>query len=87
MQNNSPRLLAPNLYHLVTTDIDADRMVHVVIQLSATTVPLLQKAIALKEPLALSRLGEWGEMIGYNYGRYPDESLRDTVRARFGVEV
>lgn len=87
MQNSPPRMLAPHLYHLVTTDVDSQRMVHVVVQLSATTVPLMNKAMELQESLALSRLGEWGEIIGWNFGRYPDESLRDVMRTRYGVEI
>ncbi len=87
MLNNPPRLLAPHLYLLVATDTDSQRMMHVVIQLNAATLPLLNKAIEVAESLTLSRLGEWGEIIGFNHGRYPDESLRDAVRARCGVEI
>lgn len=87
MPNNPPRMLAPHLYHLMATDTDSQRMTQVVVQLSATTVPLLNKAIETHELLTLSRLGEWGEIIGFHYGRYPDESLRRSVRERYGIEM
>ena len=86
MKNFALQHIAQQLYHIEAHDDGNGQLMQIVLRVPATNLPLLQQAAREGAAIPIEGFSRYGDMIGWNYGRFLDESIRDSLRRDYGIE-
>ncbi|MCI5049751.1 MAG: hypothetical protein MRY32_05405 [Rickettsiales bacterium] len=79
--------LANQLQHITAKNSGNGQLMQIILQVAPNKQPLLEKSVSEQEEFTIDDLSQYGEVVGWNFGRFVSEDTCQIVKERFDVEL